>query len=201
MQRSGVKGKLTSDELAVVAGYALFLLERRHVVDHHVIIDFVASAFDETVQQPWVSKHMHQVGFSSHRPPRPVMAVLQRRRATHRYRLCERAPPDAQRIRRHEPYCGNGPDQLLGQRPRHVLLCAYWQVRSDFFFSFHLFHTTLALISLLDSGQPRVLDRGFGNKVLLYSAFMANGECWPPVIFTSKKTEDRGSRSIRRLED
>lgn len=74
-------------------------------------------------------------------------------------------------------------------------------MRSAFFFSFHLFHTTLALISLLDSGQPRVLDRGFGNKVLLYSAFMANGECWPPVIFTSKKTEDRGSRSIRRLED
>lgn len=67
-QRRGVEGKLTLDELSVVGGYALYLLERRHVVDHHVIIDFVASAFDETVQQPWVSKHMHQLGFSSHHP-------------------------------------------------------------------------------------------------------------------------------------
>jgi hypothetical protein len=39
------------------------------------------------------------------------------------------------------------------------------------------------------------------NKVIVYTAFMANGECWPPVIFTSKETEDRGSRSIRRLAD
>lgn len=60
--------KLTSDELAVTAGYALFLLECRHVVDHHVIINFIFTAFNETVAKSWVSKHMHQLGFSSRRP-------------------------------------------------------------------------------------------------------------------------------------
>jgi hypothetical protein len=38
-----------------------------------------------------------------------------------------------------------------------------------------------------------------GSKVVLYSAFMANGECWPPVLFTNKPLPDQGSSSILRL--
>jgi hypothetical protein len=67
-QQRGVEGTLTTDELSVVGGYALYLLERRRVVDHHCIIDFVGSAYTEPVSQSWVSKHMHKLGFSSHRP-------------------------------------------------------------------------------------------------------------------------------------
>ncbi len=69
------------------------------------------------------------------------------------------------------------------------------------FSPFHYSHRTRLLISLFVSGQPRVLDRAFGSKVLLYTAFMANGECWPPVIFTSKSVQNLGSGSIRRLDD
>jgi hypothetical protein len=58
-----------------------------------------------------------------------------------------------------------------------------------------------SLISFRFSGQPRVKDRDWGSKEVMYTAVMPNGECWPPVIFTSKKIEDKGSRSIRRLED
>ncbi len=67
-KHKGADCKLTSDEFAVVGGYTLFLLSRRHVVDHHVIIDFVSTAFNETVTKSWVTKHLHQLGFSSHRP-------------------------------------------------------------------------------------------------------------------------------------
>jgi hypothetical protein len=45
-----------------------------------------------------------------------------------------------------------------------------------------------------------VLQPEQGAKLVLYGAFMANGECWPPVIFTSEKTESRGNRNVRYVE-
>ena len=51
-----------------MAGYALFLLRRQHIVDAEVLIDFVSVAFNKTVNKSWVARHMHKLGFSSHRP-------------------------------------------------------------------------------------------------------------------------------------
>lgn len=59
---------MTLDEQQVMAGYALFLLRRQHIVDAEVLIDFLSVAFNKTVDKSCVSRHMHQLGFSSHRP-------------------------------------------------------------------------------------------------------------------------------------
>jgi hypothetical protein len=67
-KRRGADAMLSSDELDIVAGYALHLLRGRRVVDQHAIIDFVRAAFGVGVGKPWVTKHMHALGFSSHRP-------------------------------------------------------------------------------------------------------------------------------------
>jgi hypothetical protein len=74
-------------------------------------------------------------------------------------------------------------------------------VSCDFFFIFRFAHTFRLLNSFTLSGQPRVLQRESGDKILVYTAFMANGECWPPVLFTSKPLPNRGESEIRRLKD
>lgn len=68
-------------------------------------------------------------------------------------------------------------------------------------FVFFYSHITTALISVFISGQPHILERSMGQKIVLYSAFMANGECWPPVLFTNKPLPNQGSRGILRLRD
>jgi hypothetical protein len=51
-----------------MAGFALHLLVRQHAVTAAVLIDFIAAAFSKTVDKSWVARHMHALGFSSHRP-------------------------------------------------------------------------------------------------------------------------------------
>lgn len=67
-RRKGRICKLTLDEREVMAGYALYLLKRQHIVDHHVLVNFVSVAFNKQIEKSWVSRHMHKLGFSSHRP-------------------------------------------------------------------------------------------------------------------------------------
>jgi transposase len=67
-KRKGRSLKVTLDEQHVMGGYALFLLRRLHIVDAEVLIDFLSVAFNKSVDKSWVSRHMHELGFSSHRP-------------------------------------------------------------------------------------------------------------------------------------
>jgi hypothetical protein len=53
------------------------------------------------------------------------------------------------------------------------------------------------LIYILSSGQPRILNRELGNKVPVFSAFMANGECWAAVLFVRNNENTRRVSTVR----
>lgn len=59
---------LTDDELKIVGGFILFCGEQHQHCGVREIQDFIWGAFDIQVLEPWVSKHVHKLGFSSHRP-------------------------------------------------------------------------------------------------------------------------------------
>lgn len=67
-KRKGAVCLLTTDEQHVLAGYAVHLLRHDEVVSGEVLVDFVATSFNKTIDKSWVSRHMHALGFSSRRP-------------------------------------------------------------------------------------------------------------------------------------
>ena len=59
---------VTAHQLHVVAGYMLFLASIHQQVTAAEVKDFVFLTFRQRVTKDWVAHHVHQLGFSSHRP-------------------------------------------------------------------------------------------------------------------------------------
>lgn len=59
---------LTDDELDVVGGFILFCAQAHQCCSVLEIENFIDIAFNRKVDESYISKHVHKLGFSSHRP-------------------------------------------------------------------------------------------------------------------------------------
>jgi hypothetical protein len=59
---------LGPQELKIIGGFLLFRLKTKHPPHIIDVVTFVKLAFNLSVQSPWVSRHVHSLGFSRHRP-------------------------------------------------------------------------------------------------------------------------------------
>ena len=56
---------LTKDQLNILGGYVIWVLQRHRVVNIAVVKDFLFLAFNKSLSGWWVSTHMESLGFSS----------------------------------------------------------------------------------------------------------------------------------------
>jgi hypothetical protein len=70
-----------------------------------------------------------------------------------------------------------------------VVLCANWWVSFRFFDEICCFSFDSCFV-FSDSGQPRVTTGDVGHKAVVWTAIMANGQVWPPVIFVKEQPRD-----------
>jgi hypothetical protein len=58
----------TDKQLDIVGGYILFSAQMHQTCGVREIQEFIDIAFDQKVDESWISQHAHKLGFSSHRP-------------------------------------------------------------------------------------------------------------------------------------
>jgi hypothetical protein len=195
-KRRGVVAKVASDQQCIMAGYALFLIERMRVVSIEVLIDFLSSAFNLTVSKSWVSRHMHALGFSSHRPGGVPLKYYNRDALHTAIEFVNDVRPTLNKF---------------GDKQRIVAMdqISFWDnglVTSSYapiggrVWVFSYFHVFAHFPDFFCSGQPRIFERSLGSKVIVYAAFLADGTCWPPVLFTNAEIEDREHRRVRTVD-
>jgi hypothetical protein len=64
----GRPSKLTPDQLKIIGGFILFCVESHQGCTVMDIQNFAQTAFHERLSEPFISQHVHELGFSSHRP-------------------------------------------------------------------------------------------------------------------------------------
>lgn len=188
-ERRGRPFSLSDEQLLVLTGFLLFVLQHHRTVDARVILDFVSVAFNGTHNKSWVTKLLPRIGFSHHRATslpvayavhdtfgiavdwlsRNQPAILRARDSGHLVAMDQIAFWDNALITScYAPVGG----YALGRK----------KIRSVFFAT-TLRHTNFSL-SL--RGQPRTLTSTLGSKHTVYTAFCSDGACLPLVIFTGK---------------
>ena len=60
--------KLTPDQLKIIGGFILFCVESHQGCTILDIQNFAQTIFRQTLSEPFISHHVHELGFSSHRP-------------------------------------------------------------------------------------------------------------------------------------
>lgn len=68
LQLPGHPDRATQEELLIVGGWALQESDAHHVVNIDSVQEFVKVAFKIAVDDSWVSRHMHALHFTRHRP-------------------------------------------------------------------------------------------------------------------------------------
>lgn len=64
----GREPALIDDELEVVGGFVLLCAERHQPCSIHEVREFMEIAFKHIFSDSYISKHLHTLGFSAHRP-------------------------------------------------------------------------------------------------------------------------------------
>lgn len=67
IENRGAPPKLTREQLYVVAGFVLDNATKHHLCAGEHVTGFISIAYREEVSRSYVSRHLHQLGFSSHR--------------------------------------------------------------------------------------------------------------------------------------
>ncbi len=166
--RRGTEPALTDELLDVVGGYVLFCAEQHQICGWHKVADFIADVFRVYIQQPWVSKHLSELGFSSSLTkafgtPRTIKAAV------------EFLEANQKKFARRENKARIVAIDQISFWDCGIVETTY-SLRGGYLFSRHSLHLSLTKTT---RGQSRISDVEPGSKYIVDTAFCADGTCFP----------------------